>query len=76
MNMFIDHDYHKCVSTRIVFICSFFIAFDCPKNFLLNHCRKYISDFGVGMMLNGGGAVAPSSKKLFSDTNEMGKRKS
>lgn len=46
-------------------MCSFFMAFDCPKNFRLIHCAKYIKDLGVGMILKGGGAVAPSSKKLF-----------
>lgn len=46
------------------------MAFDCPKNFRLIHCAKYITDFGVGMILNGGGAVAPSSKKLFKERKE------
>jgi hypothetical protein len=45
-------------------MCSFFIAFDCPKNLRRSHWKKYITDLGVGMMLKGGGAVAPSSKKL------------
>jgi hypothetical protein len=35
------------------------MAFDCPKNFLRNHSKKYSIDFGVGMMLKGGGQVAP-----------------
>jgi hypothetical protein len=48
----------------MVFICSFLSAL-CPRNFRFSHCIKYITDFGVGIILKGGGAVAPSSKKLY-----------
>lgn len=43
--------------TRIVFICSFLIVFDRPKNFFFIHSTMYQIDLGAGMILNGGGAV-------------------
>lgn len=48
--------------TRMVFMCSFLIVFERPKNFFFIHCAMYQSDFGAGMILNGGGHVPPSSK--------------
>lgn len=48
--------------TRMVFICSFLMVFVRPKNFFLVHWKMYHSDFGDGIILNGGGHVPPFSK--------------
>lgn len=37
--------------TRIVFICSFLIVFERPKNFFRIHSNMYHIDFGAGMIL-------------------------
>lgn len=48
--------------TLIVLMCSFLAALLCPHSFLYSHWPMYQTLFGVGMMLNGGGTVPPSSK--------------
>lgn len=48
--------------TRMVFICSFLMVFERPKNFFFVHWKTYQSDFGAGIILNGGGHVPPFSK--------------
>lgn len=49
----------------MVFMCSFLMVFERPKNFFFIHSKIYQIDLGAGMILNGGGQVPPSSKQLI-----------
>ena len=50
------------ILTLIVFMCSFLVVVDFPIQRRRNHWIMYHTLLGVGMMLNGGGTVPPSSK--------------